>query len=261
MPHSSQRKKPPSPYDNKLVNVTLDDGWSTVSRKANADHVSREQWNGHHNEAEASGHRRKPLSGPPQKLIERLTHDQIQALAVHLPHEYQGIDRFIAAPLQADLSEARIKKGYQDKAGKWRASQDAKDVEDILYKRIGPERLSNITKAVCLGSGSFSFSQQAISSQWQIAAFIAVVKMLSNMKGQDQEIKLYVQDPAYNTIDRILLNYLGIEILETPAAFALCDESAFVFAPHVQLTLWARDMRQGQTALILGNDVDKLIDK
>lgn len=262
MPHSSRRKKPPpTPFGNKLVNVAIDDGWATVSRKANADRIPRKERSVHGEQAEYSHHGRKSLGGPPVRLLERLTYDQARTLAVHLPTQDGGVDLYTVPPLQADLSKAQITKGYEDKAGNWRVFHDAKQVENILYKRVGEAKLCDITKAVCLGSGSFSSLQQATSSQWQIAAFVEVVKMLNNMKGHGREIKLYAQDPAYNTVDRHLLDYLGVEVLETPAACALCDETTFVFAPHVQLTLWTSDMRMGKTALIVGNDVDKFIDK
>lgn len=257
MPHSSRRKKAPSPYDNKLVNVALDDGWSTVSRKANANDVLRSKGIAQLDTSGISQYGQRSLRGSPQNLLERLTYDQVQALAAYLPDQYQSIDRYNGSSQRPDLSEAQVNKGYEDKAGKWRNSKAAKDVEDILIRRVGVGKLNGITKAICLGSGSFSSLQQATSSQWQIVAFVAMVEVLRNATGREREIELYAQEPMYNSVDKSLMESLSIEVLQSPAAFELCDENAFIFAPHVQLTLWTSSMREGKTALILGNDIAK----
>ena len=64
------------------------------------------------------------------------------------------------------------------------------------------------------------------------------------------------QDPAFNETDRKLLReIIGFESVETPTGFDLIDENTFLYAPHLEDTLYGMALDKWP-ALTFGNDAD-----
>ncbi|KAI4106359.1 MAG: hypothetical protein LQ339_003096 [Xanthoria mediterranea] len=82
-------------------------------------------------------------------------------------------------------------------------------------------------------------------------------------------LPIYIQDPIFNPLDiSYLTSSLGYTVLHHPAAFAHLTPSTFLFAPHLEMELyaWALSAAAGQLGqpgptLCVGTDVAECIDR
>ena len=51
---------------------------------------------------------------------------------------------------------------------------------------------------------------------------------------------MFAQDPVFNNMDKELLNFVGVEVVEDPEAFSLVSEHTFLYAPGAERTHLAR---------------------
>ena len=78
---------------------------------------------------------------------------------------------------------------------------------------------------------------------------------------QKHEIKqVYVQDPAFNSLDEDFLRGLGYEIISSPEGFEKIDETTFLFAPHLEWPIYLAALREACPSLCVGNDVREYLD-
>lgn len=68
------------------------------------------------------------------------------------------------------------------------------------------------------------------------------------------------QDPAFTEIDRIFIGSLGYDVVSTPAAFDSIWETTFLFAPHLENTVFATALKNAHPALCIGNSDVKIDD-
>lgn len=71
---------------------------------------------------------------------------------------------------------------------------------------------------------------------------------------------MIAQDPLFNEIDkRLLREVAGLEVVETPAAFDLIDESTFLYAPHLEDKLYSLALAK-KPMVTFGNIIEHYMD-
>jgi hypothetical protein len=70
-----------------------------------------------------------------------------------------------------------------------------------------------------------------------------------------------VQDPHFTPLDREFLGSMGYEVMDDPDAFASIDEGSLVFAVHCSSGLYARIREAADPAMLVGNDIQKILFK
>ncbi|PON29096.1 hypothetical protein TGAM01_v202204 [Trichoderma gamsii] len=103
-----------------------------------------------------------------------------------------------------------------------------------------------ITKAICLGIGSFDPDNGSWITKerthMQFAAFSIILDEL-----------LIFQEPAFNESDAEFITSLGHEVVESPAAFDKVDSTTFVFGIHLYRDIYAQVFKNGEyPALFVG---------
>lgn len=48
--------------------------------------------------------------------------------------------------------------------------------------------------------------------------------------------KVFAQDPVFNVMDKQLLDFVGVEVVQDPDAFSLVTERTFLYAPGAERT-------------------------
>ncbi|KAL8652793.1 MAG: hypothetical protein Q9226_004120 [Calogaya cf. arnoldii] len=79
------------------------------------------------------------------------------------------------------------------------------------------------------------------------------------------KLPIYIQDPIFNPLDiSYLQDTLGYTVLQHPSAFSHLTPSTFLFAPHLEIELYARALSaagQSGPQLCVGTDVTECIDQ
>ena len=127
----------------------------------------------------------------------------------------------------------------------------------ILLRDIVLSSNTEITSCVCLGLGSFSGGKFPETSFFELAALVSLLEILS----QKHEIKeTYMQDPILNALDSELLQQLGYTVIPSPSGFSKIDSCTFLFAPHLEWSIYAAALQNTFPALCVGNDVMEYLD-
>jgi len=165
-----------------------------------------------------------------------------------------------------------------------------KDADSAMARKLDQltvqEERHTVHKMVCLGLGSPSADASGWRNivLWQLVAFLAIaeicmyshssqehnflpslspsplthlfyVVILVQPSKPSSTLRLYAQDPVFNTLDISFLSSLHITVIPTPSAFPLIDKTTLVYAPHYPIACWPFQMRQGRAQCIIGNDV------
>jgi len=54
------------------------------------------------------------------------------------------------------------------------------------------------------------------------------------------KIKCIVQEPSFTNVDKLFCNDLGMEVVESPAAFSMVDADTLVYGIHMELQTYAQ---------------------
>ena len=260
MPHTSRRGRGPRPSD-KLTTIALPsaDGWTHVTSRA----------------ALSSRSPAAALNAPTahSSLLERLTIPQAAAYLSLLPAACAA--RLAPRPSPARHTAAELSAQHERVAGVWRASTARAALLRLLSLRrsgaggtpgaeapidtYGPR----ISRAVLLGLGSPSSdpSRWRTHSQYQLAAFLDLASLLSSSPTSAPALLLYAQDPVFNETDATFLASLHVTVLGSPAAFDEIDGATLVFAPHFPVAAWNGAMRRGEAAWVVGNTVERAVER
>lgn len=133
------------------------------------------------------------------------------------------------AVLTADELSAR----FNDTINRWETTRIYREFNSLFQSLPLPK----ITKIVCFSLGTLycNLDPDDLGSMMQHACALSMARWIQNRF--DTQVRVLVQDPAYNEIDRIVLAEKGIETVGEygAAGFADVDESSLVMtiAPSV----------------------------
>ncbi|KAJ6092792.1 hypothetical protein N7486_008081 [Penicillium sp. IBT 16267x] len=224
MPHSTRTKRP-NPLTQKRLQVTDDDGWTHVTTGGNARRTMRG----------TQGSKKASSSDPVGATAPA---EDIESGLVLRPAEAPG--RLTLEELQAQYAAHR---------DTWTGSETWKELEKILDERVQVAQeessgLGAVDSIVCIGLGSPSgflrdgWVDRRSVSMYQLAALESIKERLgsSDRTSTPTSIPVYAQDPVFNTLDRALLEGMGITVVEHPVGFENVTRSTLLFCPGAERT-------------------------
>ncbi|KAM0450610.1 hypothetical protein ACHAO4_006595 [Trichoderma viride] len=116
-----------------------------------------------------------------------------------------------------------------------------------------------IRKAVCLGIGSFDPDNGSWvtkeKAHVQFAAFSVILEEIQ--ESCSNKIEVIFQEPAFNASDIEFVTSLGHQVVESPAAFDVIDDTTFVFGIHLYRDIYAQVFKNNEyPALFIGTGWD-----
>ncbi|KAL4920851.1 hypothetical protein BDW62DRAFT_151257 [Aspergillus aurantiobrunneus] len=237
MPHTRRKKNPSTSNQHKRLQVSDSSGWTHVTTTKSARRIHR-----------------NPNPNPDQgddELLEPL-----------VPAE---------APAKTTLSDLQRQLGLYK--GRWEESAAWGSVVEGLRRGLpllsGREGESkdedqDDVSIVCIGLGSPSgflrggwVDRRAIS-MYQLAALVSAMGWIEkHIPSTEPGVKVYAQDPVFNTHDVSLLDSLNITVLTHPSAFEKVTSRTLLFCPgaerrHLEILL-ARD-----PAIVFGGPLEDI---
>ncbi|EAL91720.1 SRR1 family protein [Aspergillus fumigatus Af293] len=210
MPHTRRPRKSDSRIQQqKRLQVTDAEGWTHVTTNKNVRRALRP------NQSADGGQSTTPLLMPAE------------------------------APSQLTLGDLHTQfNGYRER---WEGSETWRVMADTLRRRFeGTSSISDpvphateLENIVCIGLGSPSgflrggWVDRRSVSLYQLAALVGVMELINKYC---PSITAYAQDPVFNQLDRLLLNSLGITVLEHPEGFAKVSSRSFLYCPGAERT-------------------------
>ncbi|KAL3410181.1 SRR1-domain-containing protein [Aspergillus fumigatus] len=210
MPHTRRPRKSDSRIQQqKRLQVTDAEGWTHVTTNKNVRRALRP------NQSADGGQSTTPLLMPAE------------------------------APSQLSLGDLQTQfNGYRER---WEGSETWRVMADTLRRRFeGTSSISDpvphateLENIVCIGLGSPSgflrggWVDRRSVSLYQLAALVGVMELINKYC---PSITAYAQDPVFNQLDRLLLNSLGITVLEHPEGFAKVSSRSFLYCPGAERT-------------------------
>ncbi|KAJ5948802.1 Sensitivity To Red Light Reduced-like SRR1 [Penicillium verhagenii] len=232
MPHSTRSKRP-SALKQKRLTLTDDDGWSHVTTGGNA---------------------RRTVRGTKATATAKAHTDAVHTSPILSPAE---------APARLTLDELQAQ--YAAHREQWTASETWRKLEKVLDERVQgmrgteteagaeAENCADVDRIVCIGLGSLSgFSRDGwvdrrSVSMYQLAALERIKERVASLNTSTASstpttIPVYAQDPVFNSLDRALLESMGITVVEHPVAFENVTRNTLLFCPgaerqHLELIL------------------------
>ncbi|KGO44626.1 Sensitivity To Red Light Reduced-like, SRR1 [Penicillium expansum] len=232
MPHTSHpsHRKRPTP---KRTQVTDDDGWTHVASGGNVRRVMRTRPRGTTEIKESESgissiHPEEPTLTPAE-APGRLTLSELQAQFQTHRERWEGSESW--TKLTSVLDE-RLKRA-QEQASTSDATSSA------------PARCP-VDAIVCIGLGSPSgflrdgWVDRRSVSLYQLAALASIKDQVACTTSSN--LKVYAQDPVFNTLDESLLAALNITVIKHPEAFSHITANTMLFCPgaerkHLELLL------------------------
>ncbi|OQD65741.1 hypothetical protein PENPOL_c005G08697 [Penicillium polonicum] len=231
--HTSRRKRPTQ----KRTEVTDDDGWTHVASGGNVRRVMRTR-------PRATTAIKESESGISSNLSEEPTLTPAEA------------------PGRLTLSDLQTQ--FQTHRERWEASESWTKLTGILEEQLkrAQEQASSSSDAggptpsppsphpvdaiVCIGLGSPSgflrdgWVDRRSVSLYQLAALASIKDQVACTTSSN--LKVYAQDPVFNTLDESLLAALNIIVIKHPEAFSHITANTMLFCPgaerkHLELLL------------------------
>ncbi|KAL2849198.1 hypothetical protein BJY01DRAFT_146231 [Aspergillus pseudoustus] len=231
MPHTSRRKKHPS-QQHKRLEVTDSSGWTHVTTSGNAGRLNNRF--------------RDQKSTPSDVAISESSNQAKE--------EGEEVVEPPLSPAEAPASVtlSQLERQLKESRRRWEDSETWASAQGALRRAL-PRATSlegegyDDVSIVCVGLGSPSgflrggWVDRRSVSMHQLAALTSVMELLEKQT-PNRDVKVYAQDPVFNSYDRALLELLNITVLEHPGAFERVSSRALLFCPgaerrHLELLL------------------------
>ncbi|CAI7595755.1 unnamed protein product [Penicillium discolor] len=235
MPHTSHPSRPKRPTQ-KRTQVTDDDGWTHVASGGNVRRVMRTRPRGttaiKESESGISSGQTEEPTLTPAEAPGRLTLSDLQAQFQTHRERWEASESW--TKLTGVLDE-RLKRAQEQNS-----SSDAGDPSP------SPPSLGPVDAIVCIGLGSPSgflrdgWVDRRSVSLYQLAALASIKDQVACTTSSN--LKVYAQDPVFNTLDESLLAALNITVIKHPEAFSHITANTMLFCPgaerkHLELLL------------------------
>ncbi|OJJ83032.1 SRR1 family protein [Aspergillus glaucus CBS 516.65] len=217
MPHTTRPKKNQKPSQNKRTTITDDSGWSHVTTTTRARRTYRNT--GQEKATETEKEQLKPAEAPSNLTLDDLRQQFNRHYERWTGSESWGVVRGVISSLTSTSTSTST-------------SADTDTDTDIDSANAGTvtAQIDNIT---CIGLGSPSgflrggWVDRRQVSLVQLAALVSTKELFHN-------VRVYTQDPVFNTLDKALFGSLGLTVLEHPAGFEKISEQSFLFCPGAE---------------------------
>ncbi|CAI7604057.1 unnamed protein product [Penicillium glandicola] len=235
MPHTSHPNRPKRPIQ-KRTQVTDDDGWTHVASSGNVRRVMRTRPRGttstKESETGISPDQSEEPTLTPAEAPGRLTLSELQTQFQTHRERWEGSESW--TKLTGVLDE-RLKRAQEQ------AFSSAADSGATLPASAR----CPVDAIVCIGLGSPSgflrdgWVDRRSVSLYQLAALASIKDQVACTT---TNLKVYAQDPVFNTLDESLLASLDITVIKHPEAFSHITANTMLFCPgaerkHLELLL------------------------
>ncbi|KAL2375514.1 hypothetical protein RJZ90_008046, partial [Blastomyces dermatitidis] len=175
------------------------------------------------------------------------------------------------------LTFQKLKKQFEWHKRCWEESQSWQALKAALDNELLTGPASKVDNCVCVGLGSPSgflrggWVDRRAVSLYQLAALVTMLEyfgaflngVYQHYPGSDPGVDTpsisikdcSAQDPVFNALDKQLLEYAGIRVVQHPAAFTLINERTFLYAPGAE-RVHILDMLSSNPALFFGGTLD-----
>ncbi|KAJ5602862.1 hypothetical protein N7537_005818 [Penicillium hordei] len=235
MPHTSHPSRPKR-QTQKRTQVTDDDGWTHVASSGNVRRVMRARPRGttaiKESESGISSDLPEEPTLTPAEAPGRLTLSELQAQFQTHRERWEGSESWtkLTGVLDERLKRAQEQASSSDAGGPTSSSPSLCPVDAI----------------VCIGLGSPSgflrdgWVDRRSVSLYQLAALASIKDQVAC--NTSSNLKVYAQDPVFNTLDESLLASLNITVIKHPEAFSHITANTMLFCPgaerkHLELLL------------------------
>ncbi|KAI4140384.1 MAG: hypothetical protein LQ341_003854 [Variospora aurantia] len=126
-----------------------------------------------------------------------------------------------------------------------------------------------IDRCIILGLGSLSNGRR--SSWWELVFLETLLESLflhpsshHHRKTPDRKLEetaIYAQDPVFNELDRVFLEDLGYTVVSDPAAFDLITASTLLFAPHLEVEVYAKALGKAKPRMCIGTAMEECLER
>ncbi|KAJ5165218.1 uncharacterized protein N7500_007048 [Penicillium coprophilum] len=239
MPHTSRSSRPNRQIQ-KRTQVTDDDGWTHVASAGNVRRVMRTRPRGttatKESEAGISSDHPEPTLRPAE-APGRLTLSELQTQFQTHRERWEGSESWTKL---TGVLDQRLKKAQEQAFSDASAANQSADANSSVPARCPVDAI------VCIGLGSPSgflrdgWVDRRAVSLYQLAALASIQEQVARTTSSD--LKVYAQDPVFNTLDESLLASLNITVIKHPEAFSHITADTMLFCPgaerkHLELLL------------------------
>ncbi|KAJ4338832.1 hypothetical protein N0V95_007958 [Ascochyta clinopodiicola] len=146
------------------------------------------------------------------------------------------------------LTAEKLLRDFNNRTEKWEATACAQHLQGVLAKTEW-----GVREAVCIGIGSFSRDwEHRHRAMWQLVLFVSVV---SRLRKNNVEVKLYAQEPAFTPLDHAFLSLLDVGVCTKDIETHITNRS-FVFSPFVDWYILLPIFLKGKDpVLYVGNEI------
>ncbi|KAF4542686.1 uncharacterized protein LTHEOB_7416 [Lasiodiplodia theobromae] len=267
-PNTTTNTAPP-----KRTTIPLADGWTLISTTKSQQHRNRKNnkkgmRGGGYSGLSPAGLRAAHEPAGPAKLMPGASKEWLMDRLVKFRERWaecacrRGIEEVLE---RAGVVGAGAVESVEKAAGE--AGEKGGGEDD---KGGGGKR--KIRNAVCIGLGSLSVDNIAagVRSMWQLVCFLDIVGMLSESAAAGEEVKMYAEDPVFNTLDEEIFEELGITVVKglrstdgsrQEGAAQFIEPDSLIFAPFMPSFIMLEDFLAGKDpAIYIGNDVLAMLD-
>ncbi|CAG8285295.1 unnamed protein product [Penicillium olsonii] len=155
----------------------------------------------------------------------------------------------VLAPAEAPgrLTLSDLQTQFQTHHARWEGSESWNKVTEVMSERLKQRsQTAPVDAIVCIGLGSPSgflrdgWVDRRAVSLYQLAALVSIKDQVESHS--TAPIKVYAQDPVFNTLDESLLKGMNITVVNHPEGFSHITENSMLFCPgaerqHLELLL------------------------
>ncbi|EKV12966.1 Sensitivity To Red Light Reduced-like, SRR1 [Penicillium digitatum] len=232
--HTSRRKRPTQ----KRTQVTDGDGWTHVASGGNVRRVMRTCPRGttaiKESESGISIGHPEELTLTPAEAPGRLTLSDLQAQFQTHRERWEGSESW--TKLTGVLDE-RLKRAQEQASSSSSSSSSSSNAIETDATTPAPARCP-VDAIVCIGLGSPSgflrdgWVDRRSVSLYQLAALASIKDQVACIHSSN--LKVYAQDPVFNTLDESLLAALNITVIKHPEAFSHITANTMLFCPGAE---------------------------
>ncbi|KAJ5836678.1 hypothetical protein N7447_002704 [Penicillium robsamsonii] len=237
MPHTSHTSRPKR-QTQKRIQVTDDDGWTHVASGGNVRRVMRTRpRDTTAKEPEGISSDQPEPTLTPAEAPGRLTLSELQAQFQTHRERWESSE---SCTRLAGALDERLRKAQEQ------TSSDAASAASTQLTEGNPSAPCLVDAIVCIGLGSPSgflrdgWVDRRAVSLYQLAALATIKDQVASTTSSN--LKVYAQDPVFNTLDESLLAALNITVIKHPEAFSHITTNTMLFCPgaerkHLELLL------------------------
>ncbi|KAL8696158.1 MAG: hypothetical protein Q9201_007797 [Fulgogasparrea decipioides] len=181
----------------------------------------------------------------------------------------QNKDKLQPAPIPPGQTLLDLQKTHALYRSQWLSSPCYQHIRSLFVDDVLPQMRGRgkIDRCVALGLGSLSNGRR--SAWWEFVFLETVLELLLSSSASPPStaqsvLKVFLQDPIFNALDHTFLSSLSdnYTTLPHPLAFAEITDTTFLFAPHLELEVYAKALSQAmQPNLCVGTDLRECVDR